>query len=74
MLTVVHKSTKSESNIRARVRRRDLRVQKCRSRNPQLPSFGMYRVIDPYTTYVVFGAHPHNYSATLDEIDDCLRE
>jgi hypothetical protein len=74
MPATVRVSTKSDASIRALARRRGLSVQKCRSRNPQLPGFGMYRVIDPYTNRVAFGAHPHDYSATLEEIAAFLRE
>jgi hypothetical protein len=51
-----------------------LAIQKCRLRNPQYPSFTKYRVIDPFRNCIVFGGHPHDYSATLDEIDAFLRE
>lgn len=74
MPTTIHKAATSEFAIRARARRMGLFVQRCRSRNPRLPSFGMYRVIDPDRNRVVFGAHPHDYSATLEEVDAYLRE
>ena len=39
---------------------------------PEVPSYGMYRLVDPYNNSVVFGHIPHDYSASLEEIEEYL--
>ena len=47
-------------------------LQKSRSRTPEVPSYGMYRLVDPDCNTVVFGAETSDYSASLEEVQDYL--
>jgi len=61
-----------ESRVRARAARRDLAVQKCRSRILGNPNCGRYRVVDRFRNAVVLGGEPHDYSLTLSDVDAWL--
>ncbi len=63
-----------ESRLRAQVRQRDLVLRKARYRNPEVPGYGGFMLIDASTNVVVLGSHPYLYSATLEEVDAYLRE
>lgn len=61
-----------ERDARKRVAKQGHRLQKSRSRNDRAPEYGMYRIVDPVKNWVVAGAHPWNYSMTLDEVVDWI--
>jgi len=67
-------STRSEKTRAQRLKRRlqhyGLRLGRCRSRTPEIPGYGNYWVVSD-DNIVVFGAHPHAFSASLE---DWLRE
>jgi hypothetical protein len=47
---------------------------KARYRNPEVPGYGGFMLVDASTNVVVFGSHPHLFSATLEDIDAYLSE
>jgi len=55
-------------------KRQGLALRKSRTRNETAPSFGNYRLLDPSRNRVVVGAHPFDYSFTLDEVEQWLTE
>jgi hypothetical protein len=63
-----------ESRLRSMATRQGLAIQKSRSRNPDAPSFGLYRIVDPYQNWVVAGADPWDYSLDLDDVEEFLTQ
>lgn len=63
---------RNEALVRARASRRGHLVKKCRSRNPEVPGFGGFMLVDARTNVIVLGGHPYAYSATIEDIDDYL--
>ena len=63
-----------ENRLRRMAGRRDLQVQKSRRRDERANDFGLYRIVDAFSNVVVAGAHPFDYSLSLDEIEEWLNE
>lgn len=63
----------SESAVRGRLRRRGYALQKSRTRNENDPTFGMYRIVDPFTNTVVEGCATFWFELDLDEAIDISR-
>jgi hypothetical protein len=61
-----------ENRIRRIAERRGYKLEKSRRRDDRCADFGMYRLVDPYTNVVVFGAEFHAYDATLEQIEKFL--
>jgi hypothetical protein len=53
-------------------KRRGLAVRKCRRRDPRAIDFGGYHILDPHCNVVVAGAHPVDFSFTLDDVEEWL--
>jgi hypothetical protein len=64
--------TNARYEARARAWRAGSIVRKCRSRNPELPGFGGFMLIDAWTNSIVLGADGWAYSASIEDIDDYL--
>jgi hypothetical protein len=58
-----------ESRVRSSARRLGLAVRKCRSRNPQVPSYGCYRIMDLFRNCIMAGGQPHDYSLSLHQVE-----
>jgi hypothetical protein len=63
-----------ENRLRRMARRQGLMLQRSRARDPRALGYGHYRLTDPNTNVVEFGADPWDYSATLDAIEEWLVE
>jgi hypothetical protein len=61
-----------EARLRRAAERQGLMLEKSRRRDPRAIDYGMYRILDPRRNVIVFGAHPHDYSLTLGEVEDWL--
>jgi len=67
--------TKRENRLRRLARKHDLLVQKSRSRTPEHPGWGTYRLVDPYiNNAIVEGGYVNGYGMTLDDIEEAVRE
>ena len=61
-----------EARLRRRLHKCGLHLVKSRARNPELPSFGGYAVLDLSTNCGIFGYWPHEFSASLEEVEEWL--
>jgi hypothetical protein len=61
-----------EGRLRQKAKRQGLRLEKSRLRDPRLPGYGGYRLVEVSRNTVVYGAGPYAYSATLDAIEAFL--
>jgi hypothetical protein len=63
-----------ESRLRRAAAHQDLRLEKCRLRNPLALGYGLYRIIDPYANVLIAGDGGFNggYSLTLDDVEEWL--
>lgn len=61
-----------ENQMYQRARSKGLSLRKNRCKDPKVPSFGGYLLIDPAQDMVVIGDSPYPYSADLDEIEHYL--
>jgi hypothetical protein len=61
-----------EARLRRLARKSDLRLVRSRSRNPDLPQYGGYGLVDPFRNAWVYGSHPHAFSATLEDVEAWL--
>ncbi len=61
-----------EHQLSRMARRQGLCLHKNNCRDPKVPSFGGYLLIDPSKDMVVAGDSPFPYSADLDEIENFL--
>jgi hypothetical protein len=59
-----------EGRVRAKARRCGLVVRKCRSRNPQWPGYGGFRIMDLFRNCIMAGGQ--HYSFSLQEIEAWL--
>lgn len=62
--------SRRESRLRARARRMGLKVQKQRGGDGYAP----YRIIDPFTNFVVAGGSYNGYGLALDDVEAGLHE
>ena len=67
-------TTRTENQVRRSLQQQGLALQKCRSRNFEVPSHGLYRVIDPNSNTIVAGGSPLDFSMTLADIEGFLSE
>jgi hypothetical protein len=63
-----------ESQARRMAARYGLRVQKCRTRNPERYDFGTYQVLDATTNFVVAYGSRNGYGLNLAEVFQVLTE
>ncbi|MBY0569101.1 MAG: hypothetical protein K2P70_17455 [Hyphomonadaceae bacterium] len=63
-----------ESRVRRRARKIGLALQKIRYRLPELRAVYSGYMLVTEDRVAVLGAHPHAYSANLDDIETYLRE
>ena len=56
-----------ESTIRRRAKTRGLKLEKARTRNPENPAFGTYRIVDPIKNQVVFLGSADTFGASLEQ-------
>jgi hypothetical protein len=63
-----------ENRLRRIAERRGYSLEKSRRRDPKAPDFARFRVIEMRENRAVFGAEPHAFSATLDEVEQWLGE
>lgn len=63
----------SERIVRARLDRKGYALCKCRSRNPDYISFGLYRIVDPVLNCLIAGGSSFPYELTLQEADEWSR-
>jgi hypothetical protein len=61
-----------ENRLRRAAVRQGLTLSKSRARDPRALEYDRWHIIDAYTNTIVAGAHPWNYSLTLDEVEDYL--
>ena len=61
-----------ENRLRRVAERRGLALQKCRRRDSRAIGYGGYRIIDSLKNNVVAGAHPRDYSFSLDAVEKWL--
>lgn len=61
-----------EDQLYRKARRKGLSLQKNRCKDPKVPSYGGYLLIDPTRDIVVVGDSPFPYCADLDEIENYL--
>ena len=63
-----------EDMLRKNLKRRGYLLRKSRIRNPQVPGFGGYMIVDMNTNFVVMGASPFTFSLTLDDVESFVRD
>lgn len=62
---------REENRLRAAVTRAGYMLRKSRSRNPNIPGFGMFCIVDPTTNTLAAGGDClSSYSMSLDEVQD----
>lgn len=61
-----------ENRVRRMALRQGLHLQKSRTRNAEALDFGLYRIVEPYTNFVVAGGSPLDYSMSLPEVEEFL--
>ena len=61
-----------EEQLARLARRKGFDLQKNRCRDPKIPSFGGYLLIDVDSDLVAIGDSPFPYSATLDDVENYL--
>ena len=63
-----------EARARRAVRRHGCELEKSRSRNPALPDFGTYWIVNPCNNTIVASSWPPEVGLTLDEVEAWLAE
>jgi hypothetical protein len=63
-----------ESHLRSKLKKMGYRLQKNRARDPQSDNYGGYMIIDETTNLIVDGAHPFEFSLSLNEVDNFTKE
>jgi hypothetical protein len=61
-----------EARLRRKAKRQGVRLEKSRLRDPRLPGYGGYRLVDACRNTVIYGTGPYAYGATLDAIETFL--
>jgi hypothetical protein len=61
-----------ENKLRRMAARQGLQLVKCRRRDPRALGYGGYMVVDIARNFVVAGAHPIEYSLTLEDVEEHL--
>lgn len=62
-----------ENRVRRMAKRRGLRVERCRRRDPKALGYGLYRVVCEDTGGVMYGsASWGGYSLTLSDVEEVL--
>ena len=61
-----------ENRLRRVAARRGYRLMKCRRRDEKALGFGGYKLVDARTNSAIAGAHPYEFSATLDDVEESL--
>ena len=62
------------NSLRRKADRLGLRLHKTRRRDPRAYDFGGWMVVDRFTGIAVYGYQPHDYSATLDDVERFLED
>ena len=62
-----------EPRLRQTLLRRGFKLVKCRRRDPQAIGFGAYMIVDTNRNSVVAGAHPHEFSFDLEDVERWVR-
>ncbi len=62
-----------ESRVRRLAASFDLALVKSRRRNPEVPDYGCFAVVDPYRNAIVYGVWGGGFAASLDEVEEWLR-
>jgi hypothetical protein len=63
-----------ETRLRRAARSRGYRLVRSRRRSPKAAGYGGYLVIDAEQDFVVLGAEPTPFSATLDHVESFLMD
>ena len=61
-----------ENRLRRTAGRQGLNLMKSRRRDPRALEYGGYMLKDAFRNIIVAGASPHEYSWTLDDVEDYL--
>lgn len=67
-------AARRESRLRSEAQRQGLRLQKCRSRNPENWLYGTYHLVDASTNAIVASGTQNGFGLTLDDVEDALNE
>ena len=57
-----------EAKARRLATSQDLRLMKCRTRNPEAPNFGGFMLIEPMRNLAIAGTDPWPYSLSLADV------
>lgn len=63
-----------ESRLRRTAHRNGYALQKSRIRDPWIPGYGCYRIVDTATNLLAAGGAGNGYSMTLDEVEHWLTD
>lgn len=65
---------RKEGSLRQSLKRMGYRLKKNRIKDPLVPGFGGYMILDLGTNCVVMGASPFSFSLTLDDVESFIRD
>lgn len=63
-----------DARVRRLARHHGYALQRSRSRNPERPDHGRYRLIDPDRNFIVAGATWSDYDLSISQAEAWLRE
>lgn len=63
-----------ENRLRRIAERRGMKIEKSRRRDPKAIDFGGYMLIDVSTNAVITGGSPYPYSASIEDIEEHLKD
>lgn len=61
-----------ENRARRAALRQGMELQKSKRRDPRALDFGGYMLVDLNGNFVIMGADPHPYSATIEQVEAWL--
>jgi hypothetical protein len=61
-----------ENRVRRLARRAGLALRKSRTRNPELPAYGTFMIVDPFNNTIVSYGLESGFGLTLDEAEEQL--
>ena len=66
-----------ENRLRNIAKRLGMRLEKCKRKDPRMPNYKTYRIVDPYNNELVLGRTGGGYESfglSLDEVGEYLQE
>lgn len=63
-----------ENRLRRIAERRGMKIEKSRRRDPKAIDFGGYMLIDVSTNAVITGGSPYPYSASIEDVEEYLKD